>query len=56
MDNGRAKLDAIYLHIEKPFTDRSVWGFTQALTLQRARTNVGQDPFNQRRNVQRREA
>jgi hypothetical protein len=47
LDNGRAKLDAIYLHIEKPFTDKSTWGFTQSLTLQRARTNIGQDPFNQ---------
>ena len=47
LDNGRAKLDAVYLHIEKPFTDKSEWGFTQSLTLQRARTNVGQDPFNQ---------
>jgi TonB-dependent receptor-like protein len=47
LDNGRARLDAIYLHIEKPFTDKSVWGFTESITLQRARTNVGQDPFNQ---------
>jgi outer membrane receptor protein involved in Fe transport len=47
LDNGRARLDALYLHLEKPFTDKSVWGFTQSLTLQRARTNVGQDPFNQ---------
>jgi hypothetical protein len=47
LDNGRARLDAIYLHIEKPFTDKSVWGFTESVTLQRARTNVGQDPFNQ---------
>jgi outer membrane receptor for ferrienterochelin and colicin len=42
-NNGRARLDAIYIQIEKPFTDTSTWGFTQALTLQRARTNVGQD-------------
>jgi outer membrane receptor protein involved in Fe transport len=47
LDNGRARLDALYLHVEKPFTDASTWGFTQSLTLQRARTNVGQDPFNQ---------
>ena len=47
LDNGRARLDALYLHIEKPFTDRSVWGFTESFTLQRAKTNVGQDPFNQ---------
>lgn len=42
-DKGRARLDAIYLQIEKPFTDRSVWGFTQALTLQRAKSNVAQE-------------
>lgn len=47
INNGRARLDALYLHVEKPFTDKSVWGFTQSLTLQRARTNIGQDPFNQ---------
>ena len=47
MDNGRARLDALYLHIEKPFTDASTWGFTESLTLQHAKTNVGQDPFNQ---------
>jgi len=46
-NNGRARLDALYLQIEKPFTDQSTWGFTEALTLQRARTNIGQDPFNQ---------
>jgi len=46
VDTGRARLDALYLHIEKPFTDSSTWGFTEALTVQRARTNVGQDPFN----------
>ena len=47
LDNGRARLNALYLHIEKPFTDRSTWGFTESLTLQHAKTNVGQDPFNQ---------
>lgn len=47
LDNGRARLDALYIHIEKPFTDRSTWGFSEAFTFQRARTNVGQDPFNQ---------
>ncbi|HSV13576.1 MAG TPA: TonB-dependent receptor, partial [Tepidisphaeraceae bacterium] len=47
LDNGRARLDALYLHIEKPFTNTSVWGVTESFTLQRARTNVGQDPFNQ---------
>ena len=45
-NNGRARLDALYLQVEKPFTDTSTWGFTEALTLQRARTNVGQDTIN----------
>ena len=31
INNGRARLDAVFLQIEKPFTERSVWGFTQAL-------------------------
>ncbi|MGN6589136.1 MAG: TonB-dependent receptor, partial [Sphingomicrobium sp.] len=42
-NNGRARLDALYLQLEKPFTDTSTWGFTEAITIQRARTNVGQD-------------
>jgi hypothetical protein len=42
-DNGRARLDALYLQIEKPFTDASTWGFTEAVTLQRARSNVAQE-------------
>jgi hypothetical protein len=46
LNNGRARLDALYLQIEKPFTDSSTWGFTEAVTLQRARTNVGQDTVN----------
>jgi len=37
------KLDAIFLQIEKPFTDSSVWGFTEAITLQRAKSNVAQE-------------
>ena len=40
LNNGRAKLDALFLQIEKPFTDSSTWGFTQALTIQNARSNV----------------
>jgi hypothetical protein len=43
LNNGRARLDALFLQIEKPFTDTSTWGFTQALTLQRARSNVSQE-------------
>jgi hypothetical protein len=40
LNNGRARLDALFLQVEKPFTDNSTWGFTQALTIQNARSNV----------------
>lgn len=40
VNNGRARLDALFLQVEKPFTETSRWGFTQALTLQRARSNT----------------
>ena len=40
VNNGKARLDALFLQIEKPFTERSVWGFTQAITIQRAKSNV----------------
>jgi outer membrane receptor for ferrienterochelin and colicin len=43
LNNGRARLDALYVHIEKPFTNNSIWGFTESFTLQRARTNVDQE-------------
>jgi hypothetical protein len=43
VNNGRARLDAVFLQVEKPFTDTSTWGFTQALTIQRARSNVAQE-------------
>jgi hypothetical protein len=43
LDNGKADYNAIYLTAEKPFNDQSSWGFTTALTLQRARTNVAQE-------------
>ncbi|MFL6727169.1 MAG: TonB-dependent receptor domain-containing protein [Sphingomicrobium sp.] len=46
MDNGKARYDAIYVKIEKPFTDQSIWGFTEALTLQRARSNIAQELNN----------
>jgi len=36
LNNGRARLDALFLQLEKPFNDRTTWGFTQALTIQRA--------------------
>lgn len=41
--SGKGTYTAIYLNFEKPFTDKSVWGFTSALTLQWAKTNTGQD-------------
>jgi hypothetical protein len=37
--DGKAKYWAVSLQAEKPFTDSSVWGFTTAVTIQRARTN-----------------
>lgn len=37
--DGKARYTAIYLQAEKPFTDNSIWGFTTALTLQRARSD-----------------
>lgn len=43
LNNGRARLDALFLQIEKPFNDTSRWGFTQSFTLQRARSNVAQE-------------
>jgi hypothetical protein len=43
LDNGKANYNAVYLTAEKPFTDSTTWGFTTALTLQRARTNVSQE-------------
>jgi hypothetical protein len=43
LNNGRARLDAVYLHLEKPFTNNATWGFTESLTIQRARTNVDQE-------------
>jgi hypothetical protein len=43
MSNGRAKYTALYLTAEKPFTDQSTWGFTTALTIQGARSNVAQE-------------
>jgi hypothetical protein len=43
INNGKARLDALFLQIEKPFTENSTWGFTQALTIQRARSNVAME-------------
>lgn len=41
--DGKATYNAIYLSIDKPFTNLSTWGFTTALTLQLARTNDAQE-------------
>jgi hypothetical protein len=41
--NGKAHYNAIYLTAEKPFTDLSTWGFTTAVTLQHAKSNVAQE-------------
>ena len=43
LNNGKANYNAIYVTAEKPFTDQATWGFTTALTLQRARSNVAQE-------------
>lgn len=45
-NNGRASLDALYLQVEKPFTDQSVWGFTEAVTIQSARSNLTHNLFD----------
>ena len=42
-DNGKADYNAVYLTVEKPFTETSRWGIQSSLTLQRARTNVSQE-------------
>jgi len=38
---GEARYTALFFQAEKPYTKASGWGVTAALTLQRARTNVG---------------
>jgi len=43
LSNGKANYYALYLTAEKPFTEKATWGFTTALTLQRARSNVAQE-------------
>ena len=45
-NDGKASYAAIYLTAEKPFVQNSRWGFTAALTIQRARTNVAQELAN----------
>jgi outer membrane receptor protein involved in Fe transport len=43
---GQAELFALYLQAEKPFTDKSQWGFTSSFTLQSARTNDAAPSLN----------
>ena len=45
-NSGKAVYNAIYLTAEKPFTANSRWGFSAALTVQFARTNVAQELAN----------
>jgi len=45
-NDGKASYLALYLTAEKPFTASTRWGFTTALTIQRARTNVAQELAN----------
>ena len=42
-NRGKASYRAVYLTAEKPFTDKSIWGFTTSLTIQTARSNVAQE-------------
>jgi outer membrane receptor protein involved in Fe transport len=42
-NEGKANYNAIYFTAEKPFTDKSVWGFTTSLTIQNARSNTAQE-------------
>jgi len=42
-NDGKANYNAVYLTAEKPFTDKTTWGFTTSLTIQRARTNDAQE-------------
>lgn len=45
-NSGKAVYNALYITAEKPFTGNARWGFSAALTLQRARTNVAQELAN----------
>lgn len=42
-DSGEGKYTALFLKLEKPFTDTSKWGFTSALTVQWAKSNVAME-------------
>lgn len=41
--DGKANYTALYLQLEKPFTDNTTWGFTSSLTISSARTNTAQE-------------
>lgn len=43
VDDGEGKYTALFLKLEKPFTSSSKWGFTSALTVQWAKSNVAQE-------------
>lgn len=43
VSDGSANYTALYLQLEKPFTDRSKWGFTSSLTVQWAKSNVAME-------------
>ncbi len=43
VDDGKGKYTALFLKLEKPFTETSKWGFTSALTVQWAKSNVAME-------------
>lgn len=43
VSDGKANYNAIYVTLEKPFTDQSTWGFTTAFTYQPVHSNVAQE-------------
>lgn len=43
LNNGKASYNALYVQVEKPFTDTATWGFTEAVTIQDAKSNVPQE-------------
>lgn len=42
-NDGKAVYNAIYLTVDKPYSETSGWGVTGSLTVQRPRTNVAQE-------------
>lgn len=43
VDDGKGKYTALFFKLEKPFTNTSKWGFTSALTVQWAKSNVAME-------------